>query len=101
MFSTLDSLVVSSNIVMDPDTNNTLDIVTRMMTTICYHSPHFLTSIVTGITPFTISDSIPDSIKMVNITIMAVILTEKANNEPSLISAVVEVLLKCLNQNEK
>ena len=101
MFSTLDSLVVSSNIVMDPDTNNTLDIVTRMMTTICYHSPHFLTNIVTGITPFTVSESIPDSVKTVNITIMAVILTEKANNDQALVSAVVEVLQKCLNQNEK
>ena len=61
MFSTLDSLVVSSNIVMDPDTNNTLDIVTRMMTTICYHSPHFLASIVAGITPFTINDTVQET----------------------------------------
>ena len=50
MFSNLGSVVVSANILVDVETNITVDILTRMMTTICYHSPQFLDSIVTGMT---------------------------------------------------
>ena len=48
MFSNLGSVVVSANILLDNETNITVDILTRMMTTICYHSPQLLKSIVTG-----------------------------------------------------
>ena len=34
-------------------------------------------------------------------TVMAVVLSEKANNDPDLISKVVEVLLLCLDTSDK
>ena len=138
MFSNLGSVVVSANILLDNETNITVDILTRMMTTICYHSPHLLKSIVTGqirvilfqkvfiqrscnfpfvallpnqflvcrefclgLSPYTTSENIAESIRTICITIFAVILTEKADNNSEIISQIVENLLSCLENTKK
>ena len=100
--------------------------VTRLVSTVCYHSPHLLAAMVAGLAPYTAAPhaEVPPSIRLVSListissiylliftlstlsvqmisTVMAVVLSEKANNDPDLISKVVEVLLLCLDTTDK
>ena len=97
---------------------------TRLVSTVCYHSPHLLAPVVAGLAPYTAAPhaEVPPSIRLVSListissiylsthytlpvqvitTVMAVVLSEKANNDPDLISKVVEVLLLCLDTTDK
>ena len=101
MFSCLGSVVVASSIMLDPNANSVLDTVTKMTASICYHSPQLIGGVVTGLTPYTISDDISETIKQITVTVMAVILSEKADNDSETISKVVKVLSNCLQSKSK
>ena len=93
MFSTLESVVVASSVMSE---GNKKDIVTKLMTTVCYHAPQYLEKMVTGVSPYTHADNIPDQVRLVATTILAVTLNAKVLNDTKLISSIVEILLKSL-----
>lgn len=95
MFSTLGCVVVSSNI-MANETLTKRDLVTKMVSTICYHSPRFLERILSGVTPFILAVNVSNETKEIFVTILSVILTEKADNNPSLITNLVDVLTQAM-----
>ena len=58
--------------------------------------PQYLEKMVTGVSPYTHADNIPDQVRLVATTILAVTLNAKVLNDTKLISSIVEILLKSL-----
>lgn len=93
LFSTLESVVVASSV---SEEGNKKDIVTKLMTTICYHAPHYLAMIVAGVSPYCHGEQIPSQVRVITTTILAVTLNGKVSNDIDLVSSIVEILLKSL-----
>ena len=93
LFSTLESVVVASSV---SEEGNKKDIVTKLMTTICYHAPHYLGMIVAGVSPYCHGDEIPSQVRVITTTILAVTLNGKVSTDIELVSSIVEILLKSL-----
>ena len=93
LFSTLENVVVASSVMEE---GNKKDIVTKLMTTICYHASHYLGMIVAGVAPYCHGDQIPSQVRVITATILAVTLNGKVSNDIELVSSIVEILLKSL-----
>ena len=85
--------MVASRIMLGRDKK---DIVTKLMTTVCYHLPQYLEKFMTGVSPYTHADNIPDQVRPVATTILAVTLNAKDLNDTKLVLSIVEFLLKSL-----
>ena len=94
LFSTLESVVVASSVMEE---GNKKDIVTKLMTTICYHAPDYLGKIVAGVSPYCHGEEMPGQVRVITTTILAVTLNGKvASSDIDLVSSIVEILLKSL-----
>ena len=94
LFSTLESVVVASSVMEE---GNKKDIVTKLMTTICYHAPDYLGKIVAGVAPYCHGEEMPGQVRVITTTILAVTLNGKvASSDIDLVSSIVEILLKSL-----
>ena len=79
-----------------------VDTVTRLVSAVCYHSPHLLASLVTGLGPYCgEADGVPDTIRLVTTTVMAVVISEKAGNNSDLVTQVADILRNCLKSETR
>ena len=79
-----------------------VDTVTRLVSAVCYHSPHLLASLVTGLGPYCgEAEGVPDTIRLVTTTVMAVVISEKAGNNSDLVTQVVDILRNCLKSETR
>ena len=93
MISTLEGSVVASSIMSERDKK---DIGTKLMTTVRYHSPQYLEKIMMGVSPYTHADNIPNQVRLVATTILAVTPNAKDLNDTKLVSSNIEFLLESL-----
>ena len=98
-FSNLGSVVVASSLPASPAP--VVDTVTRLVSSLCYHSPHLLAPLITGLAPYTRAEGVPDTISLVTTTVMAVIISEKAGNDSDLVTQVADILRACLNSGTR